>query len=521
MGKLNMAGSILIFPFKFAIIILLALIFAPLTLLLSLINELCRIVVSLLLKVKYGASKVTLVSKGENNVWHFKKEGNYRIVTLLRIYKDPIDLDFLRDQFNRNVLERTEADGRTKTFAQLKKTLVKKFGYFCERDDTQEFDLKKHIIAYDLSKPNDNRDYFTDEEFFTTIMPNLTQDMTEAKPQWEDVIMRVMFKDQDHPVTVQCLRWHHGIMDGVTVDSIHKFCMSNRPPGQELVEASGAPYPFNPFKPMRIGKYKLCLLKFVSFFTAPYIGIKSCLQLSHSRFFVKSYTNRRHFGWTSKMDFNLLKEIKNSMGGDVSISAIMATALSSTFQEMGRQFPREGKDDCTIPFTVIGSMLPYRGIGPQNRFTVTPLALPSGGQGDCWRERLRTISAQIRGMDQRTLISFYVPRWLGRFPVPLVNLALRISGGIQQVTMTSMSTSREEWALFGVSKLMELGGWPLLYVNNGLSIATTRYADQFRFWIVSDNACLSREQFDYCTKQIVIEVNKMVTDCRTSTFNEV
>lgn len=169
MGKLNMAGSILIFPFKFAIIILLALIFAPLTLLLSLINELCRIVVSLLLKVKYGASKVTLVSKGENNVWHFKKEGNYRIVTLLRIYKDPIDLDFLRDQFNRNVLERTEADGRTKTFAQLKKTLVKKFGYFCERDDTQEFDLKKHIIAYDLSKPNDNRDYFTDEEFFTTI----------------------------------------------------------------------------------------------------------------------------------------------------------------------------------------------------------------------------------------------------------------------------------------------------------------------------------------------------------------
>lgn len=37
-------------------------------------------------------------------------------------------------------------------------------------------------------------------------MPNLTQDMTEAKPQWEDVIMRVMFKDQDHPVTVQCLR---------------------------------------------------------------------------------------------------------------------------------------------------------------------------------------------------------------------------------------------------------------------------------------------------------------------------
>lgn len=228
--------NISIFPLKLIVSIGMSILIYPPILILTLVNEIIRLVVCVFLKIFYN-SKYQLVPDGADNIWHTKLKGNGRICLIFGITKDSINFEEFIKLYQRQIEERSEPDG-SKTLAKLKKTFVRKFGYYCLRNDEESFDIRNHVKVYNLTKPADGRDHYNNEEFLNIIsmkavcylqpnktamiiniivsdkiisVPGLSQDMDESKPQWEDIIIpNVKLDDRDYIGTIFCHRCNNG-----------------------------------------------------------------------------------------------------------------------------------------------------------------------------------------------------------------------------------------------------------------------------------------------------------------------
>lgn len=259
------------------------------------------------------------------------------------------------------------------------------------------------------------------------------------------------------------IKGHHGFMDGVSSLLWKNYCIRDKERDQLTDEKSS--YSFNPQKSLPFTPFKLLLIKSISFIMAPYLFIEGLFTNSKakSRFLIPSYSGVRHFGCSEKIEWSLIKEIKDKTNGTV--SAITATALSSAFSKLMKKFPHKQEQDSEkIPVFVVNAMVPYKTIKPQNRITGNILSLPVGETS--WKKVLMELDSKFRRIDPMFYISFYAFKWVGRFPWWGVEFMFKMGGPVQHISLSTIPLGSDQWNVLGC-RIETTGGWPILFINNG------------------------------------------------------
>ena len=200
------------YTIKLIVSLLLLIIFTPIAVLIYLLNEFIRrAIITPLLKVHSGG-KLKIVSDGSDNIFSFKKHGNSRNILILTVYKDPIDPEKYGQNFLKRVINYEGPNG-AQPYNKLKQIYTKKFGYHCWKDHSAEFNIRDHIRVVDESWWDGNNentdgknnlqpssikitgpDSTTNKTIITEsgamkLLSELTKDMDESRPQWEEIII--------------------------------------------------------------------------------------------------------------------------------------------------------------------------------------------------------------------------------------------------------------------------------------------------------------------------------------------
>jgi hypothetical protein len=176
-------------------------------------NSLSRAIVSIHLWLKYRGT-VRLTNNGLDNIWGYRPPGggNCRNVLFVATYGHKIDGLRYRSKFLSDVINFTAPDG-SRPYEKLKQIFVKKCGYYCWEDDTN-FDIANHILVY----PDDK---LVTEAQLMDILRELSADMNETHPQWQEIIIPNFQYDPSSSVikenqslgiqeqSLRILRFHH------------------------------------------------------------------------------------------------------------------------------------------------------------------------------------------------------------------------------------------------------------------------------------------------------------------------
>jgi len=191
----SVGASILFTVLELVASLVLSVVFAPFLFLLWLTNETVRLGISgiFYFQAKNPQNpKMSLVSEGADAIWAFRKPGNSRNIIILYIYNSRMSLDVFRRNYDEKVIKYVDAKGR-RPYEKLTTTFKRKFGYYCWAE-CKTFDIKNHIR--NIHKDGREDEVVTETEVLQ-FMSTLTGDMSEAQPQWEEILVPRFAYDED------------------------------------------------------------------------------------------------------------------------------------------------------------------------------------------------------------------------------------------------------------------------------------------------------------------------------------
>jgi len=449
-------GCFAIVLLKVIISLLLSIVIFPVFIVAGVLNELVRYFVALLLYIKFRG-KLTLVPAGADNIWNYKRFGNNRTCFLMAVCDKPIELETHRAQFVSKVLNYLMPDG-TKPYEKLTHIFTPKFGYNCFRRD-ESFDIRNHIKLY--PKP---AGIITEEsELLSVILPELSLDMNELKPQWEEVIIpQVQLKDEADLKTIRIFRYHHGYLDGASLLLMWANCMTEG--GQ-----TEFPYPVNPLKPLKISKFIIFLGNLYCIVLASFTIIKSFYigRAAKNRFAINKYSGKRHYGWSDKIDVSLIKRI--GVSTKVSVPTVLASATAGALRQLETAYPSSpGINKYVSEELLIGlvsARLPYPDIRPRNRFTVTHFHLPTGDMP--WYQRVLKTNEEILKLvwEPAFHLNYFLFKFFGRFPVFVIQNIMESAGN--PISFSNVPMTNRKISFLG-NPTSECAGWAPLLTNTGI-----------------------------------------------------
>jgi len=168
---LNLAVLTFLSPGLIAVFLLVIL---PVFVSLALVNEAVRFFVSVLLWLKYGG-EVFLCQNGEDAMWEYRAPGNSRMVLLPLVTKSG---QLKTDTCVKHFEDRLFCTG---SYDKLKRSLTNAYGYVCWKED-RSFDIRSHVRS--LS----NKMEYSEKDLLR-LLPELTEDMPDDRPQWEWVLV--------------------------------------------------------------------------------------------------------------------------------------------------------------------------------------------------------------------------------------------------------------------------------------------------------------------------------------------
>jgi len=156
--------------------------FYPGLLILLILNELVRALLSIILSIKYN-NKFSLVPHGDDGFWAYKKEGSTRNVIILGIVENKnFATEDIIKMYNQKLKTFIDPKSGKNPYDKLEKVIVTKFGYFCWKDCSEAFDIQDHVRSLD-------KDILYSKEDVWELTSDFSKDMDDTKPQWEVVII--------------------------------------------------------------------------------------------------------------------------------------------------------------------------------------------------------------------------------------------------------------------------------------------------------------------------------------------
>lgn len=145
--------------------IFLSLLLWPFFILFTLINELVRLILILVLR----KGRYKLLCRGADDFFNSDTGFHTNTVLLALFSPDQVDIGNERKLWTERVLDKEEEKGDKLTYSRLKQTLCTRFGYGCWRDDSETFDIQDHVKEYDYTKPKNGEGFWTEDELVSII----------------------------------------------------------------------------------------------------------------------------------------------------------------------------------------------------------------------------------------------------------------------------------------------------------------------------------------------------------------
>jgi hypothetical protein len=428
----------------------------PFILIAYVLNKICRLVVSCILRLLYG-NKIILNETGYDSMFMYKCTNGKRMVLYLSVLEDRIDLRRHRSNYQNRVM-------REKTYEKLKKIWIQKLGYYCLKEDTT-FHINNHVRFYPGLE--DPCKVVTEEELLSIILPELSCDMDESKPQWEEVIIPCYLPSEDQnesgimsrPKCVRIFRVHHGYMDGMSTTLMFTHTQSSGKDFPWIIN----PLEFNSNQPFlsKIAYYALFAATFSSTIFKNLINPPKFMRNNWVNF---NFSGRTLHAWSKRIDMNVLKGIKDNTGASMPaiLCSVMATAMRSFEIKFNSSNPHcRGKVADEITIGLVGALLPYPDLYLKNNHSLLKCNLNTR---DITRmERLRQVDEEIRRLSRSTEIytNFVLPSLYGQFPAFISDLCTSAIGA--PACVSNVPVSREKVKFWG-NRVVDMAGWvPMIF----------------------------------------------------------
>ncbi|CAL8108319.1 unnamed protein product [Orchesella dallaii] len=451
--------------------LILYILLGPWTLCLVATNELLRLLVSLRLRSKYGG-KISLVPKGSEAIWAFKRPNRPRVSTVFLKLDKLITCERVKQTFNDIVFQAKSSNGE-QVYSKLKKIFVVKYGYACWEESEEEFDMEEHV----RSLP-DNKVYSKSE--INKLIDEWSYDMSEERPQWEFIIVPRFVENAGDPET--CLfitRLFHAYMDGLCFTMLYEKYLT-----------TGYTWYINPFE-FRIPFWK----KFFWYMNAVAFGPYATLLLiitKTRKFWTEVPSNgsppTTRYSWTKGMDADMIRKIRKKMNNP-SLSTIMVNAYVAAAKEI---LP-VGRLHDLLRVVELSAFLPYRNERPQNRFSGFYYLINSR-QPDF--ERIKSTKKNY----WKAISGPWIPitnlliRSVGRFPVWFHFLV--VSGGPNSLVMNSIPVSKTKVIVMESGTMLEVFTFSANPTDTGVQLLCASYANSVRITGMVRSEYLSESEFE-------------------------
>lgn len=489
-------------------------------------NEVLRAIVNFRLRKKYG-TKTTVLDEGSDAVWLYRVENGKRQILYLAINEEPMDLERHRKNYMEKVLNRPH-------YQKLKQIFTQDFGFNIQKYDTN-FDIRNHVKYFEGSEDR----IITEKELMDHVLPVLSEEMDDSKPQWEDVIIpRFKYENDDLKVrSARVFRIHHSYMDGGS-----NLLMI----AESQFEGEGEyPYVVDPTAPPKIALWKRALYKFNCFLLFGWVVIHGLYaptsKVVRNRFRTPTLSGQTNYAWSKPIPMNRLKYIKDTSGE--SMPTILMSVLGGAIRKLNEKFPTkdneflDSKEQDEITVGMVAGVFPYPDYKLKNRHSIFHMKIDVSDKTAF--ERLEATSDIMKRVmwDPHVYLNYVMPTLFGRTPIWFSDACMKVMGF--PLVLSNIPVARERVKLWG-NDVLDIGGWPpmlsicgkhkfpsrnllaylcnvslllfLHYLFTGIGLVTIRYGDNLRVCVNSDKAAISKEELDFLISHIKNEVDKLAEE---------
>lgn len=411
-------------------------------------NEILRVIVNYRLKKKYGPH-TTVLEEGSDAVWLYKAENGKRQILYLAINDNQMDLERHRQNYLDKVLS-------SPNYLKLKQIFTEDFGFNIQKYDVN-FDIKNHVKYF---KGSENK-VITEEELMDHVLPALSEDLDNSKPQWEDVIIpRFKYDKDDEKVrSARVFRIHHAYMDG---GSNLLMIADTQYQGED-----GYPFVVDPQAPLKIALWKRALYKFNCFLLFGWVVVHGLYaptaKVVRNRFRTPKLSGQTNYAWSKPIPIKVLKQIKDTSGE--SMPTILMSVLAGAIQKLNAKFPSKNdefvldgnKQPDEITIGLVAGDFPYPDLKLKNRHSIFHVKIDVSPRAPL--ERLDVTSDIMKRVmwDPHVYLNLLMPNLFGRTPIWFSDACMKVMGF--PLVLSNIPVAKRRVQLWD-NEVLDIGGWP-------------------------------------------------------------
>lgn len=405
------------------------------------------------LRRKYGPNTHVL-AEGSDAVWLYKVHNGKRLILYLAINDDPMDLERHRQNYLEKILSRPQ-------YQKLKKIFCVDFSFNIQKYD-ENFDIRNHVKILEGTEDR----IVTEEELMDHLLPQLSEEMDESKPQWEDItIPNFKYdKDDDKVRSARVFRVHHAYMDGGS----NLLMIADT----QYEGVGGFPYVVDPMAPPRIALWKRAMYKFNCLLLFGWVVLyglyKPTSKVVRNRFRTPKLSGRTNYGWSKAIPMDVLKEIKDSSGE--SMPTILMSILGGAIRKLNEKFPwkhlelemdgegegqMEHPDEITVG--MVAGVFPYPDFKLKNRHSIFHMKIDVSDKPPLTRMNATSYTMKKVMWDPHVYLNFVIPELFGRTPIWFSDACMKVLGF--PLVLSNIPVAKRRVKLWD-NEVLDIGGWP-------------------------------------------------------------
>ncbi|CAL8118511.1 unnamed protein product [Orchesella dallaii] len=459
------------------------------------INETLRFIANTRLRRKYG-SKTHVLEEGSDAVWLYKAQNGKRQILYLAINDEPMDLEKHRQNYLDKVLCRP-------AYQKLKQIFAVDFGFNIQKYD-KDFDIKKHVKIFEGSEDR----VFTEDELMDHVLPVLSEEMDDSKPQWEDVIIpKFKYERTDSKLrSARVFRVHHAYMDG---GSNLLMIADTQYEGKDKF-----PFVVDPTAPPKIALWKRALYKFNCVLLFAWVILHGLYaptaKVVRNRFRTPKLSGKTNYGWSKPVPMELLQKIRTATGQ--SMPTILMSVLGGAIRKLNDKFPCKrfsDNDQNEITVGMVAGIFPYPDLKLKNRHSIFHMKIDVSDKTPLSRLASTCGTMQKAVWDPHAYLNLFIPGLFGRTPIWFSDACMSVMGF--PLVLSNIPVAQKQVKLWD-NEVLDIGGWPPMLSICGIGLVTIRYGDGLRFCVNSDKTAISKEELDFLISQIIDEVHNLARE---------
>lgn len=410
-------------------------------------NDVLRAIANFKLRKKYGPG-TTVLEEGSDAVWLYKVNNGKRQVLYLAINDDLMDLERQRKKYLEKVLNRPH-------YQKLKQIFTEDFGFNIQKYD-KNFDIRKHVKYFEGSEDR----VITEQELMDHVLPALSEEMDDSKPQWEDVIIpRFKYNEDDEKVqSARVFRIHHAYMDGGS----NMLMIADA----QYEEEDKFPFIVDPQAPLKIALWKRAVYKINCLLLFGWVVLYGLWapssQVVRNRFRTPQLSGQTYYARSKAIPVKRLKQIKTAT--NQSMPTILMSVLGGAINKLNEKFPFkntellepvEQPDEITIG--LVAGAFPYPDLKLKNRHSIFHVKIDVSNKTSL--ERLKATGNRMKRVmwDPHVYLNLVIPGLFGRTPIWFSDACMKVMGF--PLVLSNMPVAQRRVKLWG-NEVVDIGGWP-------------------------------------------------------------